>query len=260
MSKLIERLEKVGMFTPVPIGFGVNRAANKAPSLVLVALSGTKPTISSAQLKADSYIVVGSKVGKPELKAAKDMWGDYPWGLWPDTLTKDSLDALKGGGGDFFIFSSLDTNVEVLAEENLGKLITIPVGFPEELGHSLEEIPVDAVLLTGLEENLPMSVKDLMQIRSIRDLTSKPILLVRAQTLNRNEMVVLQDVGIQGIVVDMRIMKLEDAIQVRDAIDGLPPRKTKHDQSNGLLPRLSLPGASPQQDDDEDDDDDEDYD
>jgi hypothetical protein len=259
MSKLIDRLEKVGAITPIPMGFGANRAADKAPSLVLVALSGTKPAISNAQLKVDSYIVAASKVAKPELKAAKDMGGDGPWGLWLDTLTNDSLDALKSEGGDFFIFSTLDTPVEVLAEEDLGKLITIPVGFPEELGHSLEEIPVDAVLLTGLEETSPLSVKDLMQIRSMRDLTSKPLLLVRTQTLNQNEMVVLQDVGVQGIVVDMRTMKLEDAAQIRNAIDGLPPRKAKHDQADALLPRLSLFGASPQQNDDDDDEED-DYD
>ena len=250
MSKLIERLEKVGTVTPVPMGFGANRAAAKIPSLLLVALSGTKPATPNSQLKVDSYIIATGKAAKSELKAAKSIAGDALWGVWPETLTSDSLNDLKEAGGDFFIFSTLDTPAEVLSDEELGRFITIPADFPEELGHSLEEIPVDAVLLAGLEEASPLSVMNLMQIRSVRDITSKPLLLLRSHALNQNEMVVLQDVGIQGVVLDIRTMKVEDAIQVRDAIDGLPPRKVKRDQNNALLPRLSQRAASVEIDDD----------
>ena len=260
MSKLIERLEKVGTITPIPMGFGASHAAEKAPSMLLVALSGTKPANSKSQLRVDSHIIAAGKIAKSELKAAKDVAGDAIWGLWPDTLTNDSLDALKGEGGDFFIFSTIDTPAEVLAGEELGRLITIPAEFPEELGHSLEEIPVDAVLLAGLEEASPLSVKDLLQIRSVRDMISKPLLLVRSQALSREELVVLQAVGIQGIVLDLRTMKLDDALQVQDNIDELPPRRTKRDQANALLPRLSQSGISPQREDEDDGEEEEEYD
>ena len=258
MSKLIERLDKVGTVAPSPMGFGANRAAEKTPSLLLVALSGTKSAISSSQLKVDSYIIAAGNVAKSELKAAKSIAGDALWGFWPETLTNDSLSDLKGEGGDFFIFSTVNTPAEVLAGDELGRLITIPVEFPEELGHSLEEIPVDGVLLAGLEEASPLSVMNLMQIRSMRDLISKPLLLLRSHTLNQGELVVLQDMGVQGIVVDMRTMKVEDAIQIRDAIDGLPPPKMKRDQTSALLPRLSTRVAAPQREEEEEEDD-EDY-
>jgi hypothetical protein len=250
MSKLVEHLEKVGTITPAPMGFGANRTANKIPSLLLVALSGTKPPIPNSQLKVDSYIIAVEKPAKSELKAAKDIAGAALWGVWPETLTSDFLNDLKEAGGDFFILSTLDTPAEVLSDGELGRFITIPADFPEELGHSLEEIPVDAVLLAGLEETSPLSVIDLMQIRSVRDITSKPLLLLRSQALNQNEMVVLQDVGIQGVVLDMRTMKVEDALQVRHAIDGLPPRKVKRDQNNALLPRLLQRATSIEVDDD----------
>ena len=259
MSKLIERLEKVGTVTPIPIGFGANRAAKKAPSMLLVALSGTKPADSKSRLKVDSRIIAAGKMAKSEIKAAKDMAGDAVWGLWPDNITNDSLDALKGEGGDFFIFSTIDTPAEVLAGEELGRLIAIPADFPEELGHSLEDIPVDAVLLAGMEEASPLSVKDLLQIRSVRDLISKPLLLVRSQGLSRSELVVLQDVGVQGIVLDLRTMKLDDALQIQDNIDELPPRRTKRDQASALLPRLSKGGISPQGEDDDDGEEEEEY-
>jgi hypothetical protein len=256
MSKLIERLEKVGTVAPTPMGFGASRAVEKAPSLLLVALSGTKTAASISQLQVDSYIISAGKISKSELKAAKGIAGDTLWGLWPETLTNDSLDALKKGGGDFFIFSTDNTPAEVLAVEELGRLITIPADFPEELGHSLEELPLDAVLLAGLEEASPLSVRDLMQVRSMRDLISKPLLLLRSHPLNHGELAVLQDVGIQGVVLDLRTMKVEDAVQIREAIDSLPPRKTKRDQATALLPRLSPRVLSPQREEEDDDDDD----
>ncbi|MFH1560899.1 MAG: hypothetical protein ABID84_05805 [Chloroflexota bacterium] len=256
MSKLIERLEKVGTTTPTPMGFGASRAVEKAPSLLLVALSGTKPAASISHLQVDSYIISAGAIAKSELKAAKGIAGDGLWGLWPETLTNDSLDVLKREGGDFFIFSAINTPAEVLAEEELGKLITIPADFPEELGHSLEELPVDAVILSGLEEASPLSVRDMMQIRSVRDLISKPLLLLRSHALNRGELLVLQDVGVQGIVLDLRTMKVEDAVQIREGIEELPPRKPKRDQASALLPRLSPRAVLPQREEEEEEEED----
>lgn len=258
MSKLIDRLEKVGTVAPTPMGFGANRAVEKAPSLLLVALSGTQPPASISQLRVDSHIISTGKIAKAELKAAKGIAGNTLWGLWPETLTHDSLDALKKEGGDFFILSTIDTPAEVLAGEELGRLVTIPVDFPEELGHSLEEFPVDAIILVGLEEVSPLSVRDLMQVRSVRDLISKPLLLLRSHPLNRGEIVVLQDVGVQGIVLDLRSMKVEDAVQMQEAIEKLPPHKIKRDRATALLPRLSLRAASPEEEEEDDDDDDND--
>ena len=260
MSKLIDRLERVGLAAPTPMGFGASRAVEKAPALLLVALSGTKSTASTAQFQADSYIVSAEKVTKAELKAAKEIAGDAPWGLWPQTITNDSLNALKGEGGDFFVLSTVNTPAEVLAMDEPGRLITIPSDFPEELGHSLEELPVDAVILAGLEEASPLSVRDLMQVRSMRDLISKPLLLLRCHVLTQGELVVLQDVGVQGIVLDMRTMKIEDATQMRKDIEELPPRKIKRDQADAMLPRLQQRAASPQREEEEDGEEEEEYD
>ena len=251
MSKLIERLEKVGTVAQAAMGFGASRAVEKSPSMLLLALSGTKSIASKSQLEVDSYIMSAGKITKAELKAAKGMAGDALWGLWPQTITNDSLNALKAEGGDFFIFSTIETPAEVLAVEELGRLITIPADFPEELGHSLEELPVDAVILAGLEEASPLSVRDLMQVRSVRDLISKPLLLLRSHTLNQGELVVLQDVGIQGIVLDLRTMKVEDAAKIRKDIEELPPRKIRRDQASALLPRVSSLAASSQREEEE---------
>ena len=251
MSKLIERLEKVGAVAPTPMGFGANRVAEKAPSLLLAALSGIESATVDSKLKVDSYIIAAEKAAKSELEAARSAVGDALWGLWPNSLTSASLNDLKQEGADFFVFSALDAPAEALADEELGRFIAIPVEFPEELGHSLEEMPVDGVLLVGLEEACPLSVKDLMQVRSVIDLISKPLLLLRSHPLKPGELAVLRDVGVQGMVVDLRSMKVEDAVQMEKDIHAMPPRKTRHDHAGALLPRLSTRTAAPQREDED---------
>ena len=197
MSKLIDRLEKVGTVAPAPMGFAAARAAERAPALLMLALSGAKD-VAATGLQTDGFIVSTAKTTKTQLKAVKQAMGDGLWGLWPGNANGVSLDQIREHGGDFVVFSSSDTPAELLADEEIGRLIVIPIEFPEDLGHSLEDFPVDAVVVGGLEDASPLSVKALMQVRAVRDLVAKPLLLLRAKPLSRGELVVLQDVGMQG--------------------------------------------------------------
>ena len=255
MSKLIERLEKVGTVAPAPMGFAAGRATERAPALLMLALSGTKSAASSIP-EADGCIIAAPKATKTHLKAAREAAGDDLWGLWPSSHTGASLDDLKKQGGDFVVFSSVDTPAELLADEDLGRLIVIPIEFPEELGHSLEDFPVDAVVIAGLEDASPLSVKALMQVRAVRDLVSKPLLLLRARPLNRGELVVLQDVGLQGLVVDAGKVSADAAACMAEDIKTLPPRRQKRDHVGALLPRMSSGMPEPHQHDDDDDEED----
>lgn len=255
MSKLIERLEKVGTVAPAPMGFAASRAPERAPALLMLSLSGAKDAVSNSQ--ADGFMVSVPKATKPQLKAAGKAMGDRLWGLWPNAAAGLSLDDVKEQGGDFVVFSSLDTPSELLADEEIGRLFVIPVELPEELGHSMEEFPVDAVVVSGLEDASPLTVKALMQVRAVRDFVPRPLLLLRAKPLSRGELVVLQEVGLQGVVVDSSNVDAEDAARMSEDIKGLPPRRQKRDSPGALLPRMSSGApASHQHDDDDDEEDD----
>ena len=78
MSKLIERLEKVGTVTPIPMGFGANRAVEKSPEMLLVVLSGTNAPESTSQIEAHSYITSAGKITKAALKAAEQRVKQLP--------------------------------------------------------------------------------------------------------------------------------------------------------------------------------------
>ena len=253
MSKLIERLEKVDAASTPPLGFGASRTQSKPATMLLVALADAASTDSLSKIGAEFCVLSTPSAGESDVKTAGDTLGEAMWGLWSGDLSKEKLDGIKEQGGDFFVFSETDTPVEVLSSEELGRLIAIPADFPEELGRALEELPLDAVVMTGLEDAAPLSVKNVMQVRCIRDLTSKPMLILRSRPLTKGEFTVLQDTGIQGIVLDSRSMDAESALGVKEAIDALPPRKTKRDQPAPVLPRFA-PGEAPHHHEEDPDD------
>ena len=256
MSKLIERLEKVGTVAPAPMGFGAGRAPDRAPALLILSLSGAKDA-AAPDSQADGFIVSVPKASSPQLKAARKAMGDRLWGLWPGAVTGISLDDIKEQGGDFVVFSSVDTPSELLADEEIGRLFVVPVEFPEGLGHSMEDFPVDAVVISGLEDASPLTVKALMQVRAVRDFVPRPLLLLRAKPLSRGELVVLQDVGLQGLVVDSSQVSAEDSARMAEDIKGLPPRRQKREHAGALLPRVSSGSPASHQHDDDDEEDEE---
>ena len=258
MSRLIEQLEKVGTVAATRMGFGANRAQKKAPSLLIMGLSTAKLPPPTSQLQVDSLVILIDKLAKDEVEAAKSVAGDTLWGLWPEDMDDSSLDSLIDEDGDFFVLPTLNTPAALLATEELGRLVVIPVDFPEELGRSLQQLPIDAIILSGLEEVAPLSVRNLLQVRSIRDLTSKPIMLLRSHTLEKEELAVLQDVGIQGVVLDLRTLNGEEVAQMREAIEELPPRKSKRESQSPVLPRPSVRAFTPRRQEEEEEEEDED--
>ncbi|MBI2856445.1 MAG: hypothetical protein HYX93_06330 [Chloroflexi bacterium] len=258
MSKLIERLTKVGTVASTPMGFGANRNQEKVPSLLVMGLSGATLPQSPSQLQVDSLVILIDRLAQAEVEAAKSVAGDTLWGLWPENPGENSLDSLKSEGGDFFVLPTVNTPAALLATEGLGRLIALPVDFPEELRRSLEELPIDAILLAGLERAAPLSVRDLMQVRSFRDRTSKPILLVRSHALKQGELAVLQEAGIQGVVLDLRAINGEEITQMREAIGELPPRKGRRESQPPILPRPTIRAFTPQQQEEEEEEDEDD--
>ena len=242
MSKFIESLQKVGVSVVAPLGFGAGRSQDKNPALALVWLSEFKRIEDlksySLESSSDSYIVSANKVVKSQLSGVKKVAKGGTWGVWLETVTPASLEVLQKEGGDFFLFSKLETSVEILAGDQLGKVMVIEVGQPEDTIRSIEDLPIDAVLLLGLEKSSPMTVGDMLKIGVIRDQISKPLLLLRKIRLNQGELEILQDMGVQGIVVDANELKVVEVSDMQGDIQRLRPRKNGRDIA-ALVPRIT---------------------
>ncbi|MQF98220.1 MAG: hypothetical protein FI729_01635 [SAR202 cluster bacterium] len=254
MSKIIEYLEKIGSVTPTPIGFGTSKPADKFPQIALAALTDVGSLTKNQADDFDFTIVKTQKSTKTMLKTTNATLKEQIWGIWTNHASTDSLESLANEGCDFFIISSFSEPADILASENLGKLIVVPIDTPEELAHSINEIPVDAIILSGIEETTNLSIIDTMRIRSIRDLLSKPVILLRINPLQKNDIKVIRDVGIQGILLDIQKIKPKELKSMKDDIGKLPPSKTKSNQSRAIIPTIRTNDQEEYDDDDDDDD------
>ena len=255
MSKIIEYLEKIGSVTPTPIGFGTSKPADKFPQIALAALADVKSLNKNQASNFDFIVVRTEKSTKTMLKTTNATLKEQIWGVWANHTSTDSLESMAIESCDFFTISNFSEPAEILASENLGKLIVVPLDTPEELAHSINEIPVDAIILSGLEETTSLSIIDAMHIRSIRDLLSKPVILLRFNPLQKNDVKVIRDLGIQGILLDIQNIKPKELQSMKDDIEKLPPSKTKSNQTRAIIPTMSTHDHQEYDDDDNDDDD-----
>ena len=102
-----------------------------------------------------------------------------------------------------------------------------------------------------------MTVGDILKVGFVRDQVSKPMLLLRKTRLSKGELEILQDMGLQGIVVDANELDLVEVSGMQEDIENLPPRKNARETATSLVPRIggatsNLRGVDDDDDDDED--------
>ena len=252
MSKLIERLEKVDAASTPPLGFGASRTQSKPASMVLVARSAG-PSAPPTGLQADFYMASVGTMAEAELETLKESAGDITWGVWPlDPAAGEPLGELKGQGADFLVVDAR-FQAAALADAELGRLLILPSEVSDTLARSLEELPVDAIVL-DCGGSSSLGIGDLVTVSSVRVVTSKPILVMTELPISKDEIALLQEIGIQGLVITFDELSEEEAAQIRETIDALPPRKTKRDQPAPIVPRLASREADHYHDDEEPDD------
>ncbi len=247
MSKLIEELEKVGTVQPTRMGFGVARPEEKSPNLLIVGIieSVTSKKISNSHLK--HFVVCSDSLGPVQ------DFGDSILGVWPDKINAETIDSLASGCADFIIIPSIETTSEIVSLEETSKFIVLTDLIPEDIYRSVEELPFDGIVLCGLENKQPISIRDLMWIRSIRDVTSKPILLSITKAMTYQELSIIRDVGMQGILLDLKTVKEKDLKSMAEHIKSMPVKKVTKESMSAILPRASLAGSEAVPDELEDD-------
>ena len=80
------------------------------------------------------------------------------------------------------------------------------------------------------------------------------MLLLRKTRLSKGELEILQDMGLQGIVVDANEMDPLEVSGMQDDIENLPPRKNVRETATSLVPRIGGATSNLRGVDDDDDD------
>ena len=248
MSRLIDTIEKAGLQSAPPLGFGAAAGMEQAaPDLVLIesVSAGQIGEAASATSAADAIVVEssGSTERTPSLEG-------MVWGVRSSGFTLEQSTDLADKGCDFVVFESLATHAAVLNDEDLGVIAAVPADMDEESVRALLELPVDGVLFTPPLRELPLTIGTLMAVQALRGLTDKSLLVEAPDGLDSVALESLRLVGVNALIVDHASGK---TASVRETLLSLPRRRERQQHRSALIPHPPAPAPSPAYDEDDED-------
>ena len=250
MSKLIQRIERLGKDTPAPMGFGAAARRQPMPTMVLLAATAEPQSMPSLDgVTLDGVIFRGDGADGAAASQAMQSLPDVPWGAQSNALAADDVAALVNAGADFVSLTGLTSSLDAIHDDNIGKLLVVPVDLKEEHARSLEVMPVDAVVYADAVAS-PLTLEVLMHLATARCEIGRPFLLPVHGALTGWELECLREIGVEGVIADLETTDAGALKALSEAIRGLPRRKSRGDSPSPTLPRIG--GQSlPQQDDDD---------
>ncbi len=253
MGKLTDKLEQAARGGAQPMGFAAARV-EKTPSMLLLAKVSANGEGPKAVVDAGldgALVVPGSK--KNMQSAAKALNG-VPWGLWVDVAQAD-----LPNGADFQVFASDATPVAAIGGEEQTSVMQASPDMDEEALRAIDDLPVDAFLVSLAEEG-PLTVRSLLRLGRVSGVTSKWLLLHVSETPTAHEAEQLRGAGVSALVLDADGASADDLRQARQTLLDLPSAsKRSKERRTASLPSIGLPGGGsrrrPEPDDDDYDDD-----
>ena len=254
MSKLIQRIERLGKDTPAPLGFGAATRRKAAPTMVLL-VSTADPSAAAKleDISLDGVIYTSPAAKGADLAKASSSLKDVPWGSQVEILTVDQVKELVDAGCDFITLTGTTASLEALQSEDLGKFLVVPAGIKEEHAHSLEVLPVNAVIFADVV-SAPLNLESLIALAAVRGEIGCAFLIRVNGTLSAWELECLREIGVEGVIVDLASTDAEALTALAKAILDLPRRRSRSEMSSPSLPRVSARAQAVEADDDDDDD------
>ena len=191
------------------MGFRTSRAAETPATVLIIArvkINGTNPTVKSVP-GADAMLLYADEPvlnAKNLPKTAKPL-KDTPWGVYLDESEEETA-ALAGAGCDFLVISPDSRVLAVPQDEKTGKILQVESSMEDGLLRAVNDLPVDAVLITDtMENNSPLVWHQLMIYRHLTAFITKPLLVPVPAAIGEVELKALWDAGIDGVVAEADI-------------------------------------------------------
>ncbi len=243
MSKFLSLLESVGQESPTPLGFGIAARRESRTPLACVGIL-RKPHPQMKKLLAVGCldgVLIAAKDGD-----AIDVPNEAPWGIWPDKL---SVEGYKEKGCDFVV--AYPQQLPAGPDDDLARFLVIEPDMDDRFLRTIEDLPVDGVLLTSAGFEPPINVQHLMTIGMVRTMFEKHLLVEVSVELQGKELELLRDMGVVGIAIDLQGLSVASLRQLGQHIKELPQRRLPQG-THGVAPYLpSRPVGVPDEDDDE---------
>ena len=221
MSKLVQRLERLGRDAPAPMGFGFSARRQPAPQMLLLASCAAPVELSEEALAHLDGVLITSLNPTDDVKT-----GETPWGIMLPEITGDAIGPLREKGCDFIALAAGGVHLDSLRDEELGRVMVTPRELSTEQAHSLGDLPVDAVLLA---ESLspPLTLQALMDLSALRGEIGKAALVLLSGVPSAWEVECLRDIGVDGVVVNAAHAGAAALEELKKHILALPRRRPR---------------------------------
>ena len=244
MSKFIEKLKQVFQPTLSPMGFGARKAETARPKLQLSAILAN--SVTEPLPAADAVIVNRAKAATEGAR----------WGISLKKGDLTEVDKATEAGADFAILPS--AGAVLPADRKIGKVLQISPAITDILLRTVNDLPVDAILLGEDKENgAEITWNKLMLCQRFAGMVQKPVLVPVPLAATAPELQLVWETGVSGVVVEVK--EPTDAaalVTLRERIDSLqyPSRKRK-ERLTAVLPQVAPAKESEDEEPDEGDDD-----
>jgi hypothetical protein len=254
MSRFIEKLTKLHKTEQKPMGFALGKTSADKRRLPLGVILNPKnmEKILESLTEIDGVLV---RISTPdEVKSLEQICrGDQypPAGGLLAASDKQTMHHLLESACDF-VSLPVDSQMNLSETDKIGRVLIVDSTLSEVLLRTVNDLPIDAVLFSEKWESEGLRVSDLMAVRRLALLITKPILLVIPATLTQAELQTLWNLGIGGVVIDLPdTTSLKKFGELRKAAENLaPPTLHKKDKMTAILPSICLESASSVKEDD----------
>jgi hypothetical protein len=258
MSRLIDKFHQASRDVTTPMGFRTSRPTTATPKILLIASleAGTVENTAFHLNGADAVFIRFKKapLATKTIQKIASSLPDMPLGFH---LVDDDNNKATKAGADFVVFTTANQVDDIPEDTKIGKVLEVESSMDDGLLRSVNDLPVDAVLVADtFEVGSSLVWHQIMIYQHLANMLDKPLIVQVPTGINDKELKILWSAGVDGIVVEIDTDATKRIQELRQAIDKLPARTIrKHGKVSVVLPRTSgEASAAPPPDEEEEDD------
>jgi hypothetical protein len=176
--------------------------------------------------------------------------GDVPCGAQVAAASGRIVAELKEAGADFLAFDADATSAEALLQTEIGYVLALSGEPTDSFLRALDAFPLDGLWLYDWQG--PLTVRRQMELLRLHLLSRTPLFVPARPDIGPAELECLRDAGVVAIAVNGAEASTWQRLgDLRQAIDGLPPRAHRREERPEVVLPLGRELASLEEDEEE---------